>query len=91
MLAEGAYVAAVRRRLDVSEQTYYRWRDQFGGLKAQDAERLKELESENTKLAKLLAEAELAKSALKELADGTSRPGRASGNRKVVDGQTEAQ
>ena len=70
MLAEGEDVAAVCRHLEVSEQTYYRWRNQFGGLKAQDAKRLKELESENAKLKKLLAEAELHKAALKELAEG---------------------
>jgi len=70
MLAEGEDVAAVCRHLEVSEQTYYRWRNQFGGLKAQDAKRLKELEAENAKLKKLLAEAELHKAALKELAEG---------------------
>ena len=70
ILAEGQDVAAVCRQLEVSEQTYYRWRNQFGGLKAQDAKRLKELESENAKLKKLLAEAELHKAALKELAEG---------------------
>lgn len=70
MLTEGKDVAAVCRHLEVSEQTYYRWRNQFGGLKAQDAKRLKELEAENAKLKKLLAEAELHKAALKELAEG---------------------
>ncbi len=70
LLAEGSDVAAVCRQLQVSEQTYYRWRNQFGGLKAKDAKRLKELEGENARLKKLLAEAELEKSALKELAEG---------------------
>ena len=53
-----------------SEQTYYRWRNQYGGLKADDAKRLKELEKQNATLKRLLAEAELEKAALKELAEG---------------------
>lgn len=71
MLADGADVAAVCRELGVSEQTYYRWRNQYGGgLKADDAKRLKELEKQNATLKHLLAEAELEKAALKELAEG---------------------
>ncbi|WP_404442925.1 IS3 family transposase [Microbacterium marinum] len=70
MLADGQDVAAVCRELGVSEQTYYRWRNQFGGLKADDAKRLKELEKQNATLKRLLAEAELEKAALKELAGG---------------------
>jgi putative transposase len=69
-LAEGKDVAEVARQLEVSEQTYYRWRNQYGGMKADDAKRLKELERENSRLKKLLAEAELDKSMLKELAEG---------------------
>jgi len=70
MLADGQDVAAVCRELVVSEQTYYRWRNQYGGLKADDAKRLKELEKQNATLKRLLAEAELEKAALKELAEG---------------------
>ena len=70
MLGDGADVAAVCRELGVSEQTYYRWRNQYGGLKANDAKRLKELEKQNATLKRLLAEAELEKAALKELAEG---------------------
>ncbi|WP_188712195.1 IS3 family transposase [Microbacterium faecale] len=70
MLADGRDVAAVCRELGVSEQTYYRWRNQYGGLKADDAKRLKELEKQNATLKRLLAEAELEKAALKELAGG---------------------
>ncbi|MFB9280813.1 IS3 family transposase [Microbacterium laevaniformans] len=70
MLADGQNVAAVCRELGVSEQTYYRWRNQYGGLKADDAKRLKELEKQNATLKRLLAEAELEKAALKELAGG---------------------
>ena len=70
LLAEGKDVAEVCRELGVSEQTYYRWRNQFGGLKADDAKRLKELERENATLKRLLADAELEKAALKEIASG---------------------
>lgn len=70
MLTDGQDVAAVCRELGVSEQTYYRWRNQYGGLKADDAKRLKELEKQNATLKRLLAEAELEKAALKELAEG---------------------
>ena len=70
MLADGQDVAAVCRDLGVSEQTYYRWRNHYGGLKADDAKRLKEFEKQNATLKRLLAEAELEKAALKELAEG---------------------
>ncbi len=70
LLADGADVAAVCRELGVCEQTYYRWRNQYGGLKADDAKRLEELEKQNATLKRLLAEAELEKAALKELAEG---------------------
>jgi putative transposase len=53
-----------------SERTYHRWRNQFGGLKADDAKRLKDLERENSTLKRLLADAELEKAALKEIARG---------------------
>jgi putative transposase len=70
MLGEGKDVADVCRELQVSEQTYYRWRNQFGGLKADDAKRLKDLERENATLKRLLADAELEKAALKGIARG---------------------
>jgi len=56
--------------LEVSEQTYHRWRAQYGGMKAEEAKRLKELEEENKRLKKLLAEAELDKAILKEVIEG---------------------
>src|SRR3954449_10908431 len=74
LLGEGKDVADVCRELQVTEQTYYRWRNQFGGLKADDAKRLKDLE-ENSTLKRLLADAELETAALKEIARGTSKPG----------------
>ena len=70
ILAEGGDVAAVLRQLNVTEATYYRWRNQFGGLKAEDAKKLKHLEKQNLQLKKLLAEAELEKAVSKELAEG---------------------
>ena len=70
LLGWGQDVADVCRELQVSEQTYYRWRNQFGGLKADDAKKLKELEKENATLKRLLADAELEKAALKEIASG---------------------
>jgi putative transposase len=70
LLAEGTELGEVVRQLEVSEQTYYRWRNQYGGMKADDAKRLRELEKENARLKRLLAEAELDKSILKEVAQG---------------------
>ena len=70
LLGEGNTVADACRELGVTEQTYYRWRNQYGGMKADDAKRLKELEKQNATLKRLLAEAELEKAALKELAEG---------------------
>jgi putative transposase len=70
LLGEGKDVADVCRELQVSEQTYYRWRNQFGGLKADGAKRLTDLEGENATLKRLLADAELEKAALKEIAQG---------------------
>ena len=69
ILAEGGDVAAVVRELNVTEATYHRWRNQYGGLKAEDAKKLKHLEKQNLQLKKLLAEAELEKAVLKELAE----------------------
>jgi transposase-like protein len=70
MLNEGKDVADVCRELQVSEQTYYRWRNQFGGMNADDAKGLKDLERENATLKRLLADAELEKAALKEISRG---------------------
>lgn len=68
--AEGKDTAAVCRELKVSEATYHRWRNQYGGLEAEDAKRLKTLERENATLKRLLADAELEKDALREIARG---------------------
>ena len=70
MLNAGKELSAVLQALEVSEATYHRWRTQFGGMKGEEAKRLKELEDENKRLKKLLAEAELDKSILKEALEG---------------------
>ena len=69
-LAKGRTVAQVVKKLGVTEQTYYRWRKEYGGLRMDQAKRLKELEKENIRLKKLVAEAELDKAILKEAASG---------------------
>jgi putative transposase len=71
LLGEGADVAKVARHLEVSEQTYHRWRNQFGGMKADDASRLKELERENARLKRLVADKELEIDALREISRGS--------------------
>jgi transposase-like protein len=70
MLNEGADVAAVARHLQVTETTYHRWRNQYGGMKADDAKRLKELEKENGQLKRIVADQALDIVALKEIASG---------------------
>jgi transposase-like protein len=70
MLAAGRTIGEVCQSLGVSEQTFHRWRHQYGGMKAEEAKRLKELEEENKRLKKLLAEAELDKAILKEALEG---------------------
>lgn len=69
-LNAGQRIEQVCQALEISEATFHRWRNQYGGMKAQEARRLKELEQENARLKKLLAEAELDKAMLKELASG---------------------
>jgi len=70
MLNEGKDLTVVLRRLEISESTWNRWRHRNGGMDVKEAKRLKELETENARLTKLLAEAELDKAMLKELAEG---------------------
>ena len=71
LLNDGKDLTEVLRQLEVSESSWNRSRAQYGGMKANEAKRLRELESDNTRLKKLLAEAELDKAMLKELAEGT--------------------
>jgi transposase-like protein len=69
-LSKGTSVAAAVKKIAVTEQTYYRWRKEYGGLKVDQAKRLKTLEQENARLKRLLADAELDKAILKEAASG---------------------
>lgn len=69
LLNAGQTAGQVLQALGVSEATYHRWRQQYGGMKAQEARRLKELELENARLKKLLADAHLDKDILKSALD----------------------
>lgn len=69
-LGEGTDVAAVARHLEVSEATLHRWRNQYGGMKADDAKRLRELERENRELKQIVADKELENRALREISRG---------------------
>lgn len=70
LLGEGMELPEVIKQLEVSEQTFYRWRNQFGGMKADDVKRLKELEAENARLKRIVADQVLENQALKEIAKG---------------------
>ena len=66
----GKTTAQAAREVGITEQTYYRWRKEFGGLKLDQAKRLKELEKENSRLKRLVAELSLEKQVLREVAQG---------------------
>ena len=70
LLAQGETVGGVCRRIGVSEQSYYRWRREYGGLKVDQARRLKALEAENARLRRAVADLTLDKLILKEAAEG---------------------
>ena len=70
MLGEGKTIPEAAKELGISEQTYHRWRNQYGGMKADDAKRLRELERENIGLKKIVADQALDIDMLKELAEG---------------------
>ncbi len=67
-LSDGMAIGQACQKLEVSEQTFHRWRNQYGGMKANDAKRLKELERENGRLKKLVADISLDNAILKEAA-----------------------
>ena len=70
MPGEGQPMVEVCKHLEVTEQTYYRWRNQYGGMKADDAKRLKELERENQRLKRIVADQALDIDMLKEVNRG---------------------
>jgi transposase-like protein len=70
MISQGAKVSEASRKLGVTEQTYYRWRREYGGMRVEQAKRLKELEKENARLKKLVADISLDNAILKEAARG---------------------
>ena len=70
MLGAGQSVGQVVQRLGVSEQTFSRWRNQYGGMKSGEAKRLKELEQENARLKRAVADLTLDNQMLKEVAEG---------------------
>jgi putative transposase len=70
LLSEGKQIPEVAKTLGVAEQTFHRWRNTYGGMKAEDVKRLKELERENGQLKRIVADKELENLALKEIARG---------------------
>ena len=68
--SQGMTIGEVSRKLGISEQTYYRWRKDYGGMRVDQAKRLKELEKENARLKKLVADLSLDNDILKEAARG---------------------
>jgi transposase len=70
LLGEGMELPEVTKQLEVSEATYHRWRAQYGGMRADDVKRLKELEVENARLKRIVADQTLEVQALKEIARG---------------------
>ena len=69
-LSRGASIAEASKKIGVTEQTYYRWRKEYGGMRVEQARKLKELEKENARLKKLVADLSLDNSILKEAARG---------------------
>ena len=70
MLSQGDSIGQASRKMGITEQTYYRWRKEYGGMRIEQAKRLKELEKENARLKKLVADLSLDNAILKEAAKG---------------------
>ncbi len=70
LLSQGMSITEASRKIGVTEQTYYRWRKEYGGMRLEQAKRLKELEKENSRLKKLVADISLDNAILKEAAEG---------------------
>ena len=72
LLSQGAALAVIWKKIGVSDCTYYRWRKEYGGMRIEQAKRLKELEQENSRLKRLVADLSLDNAILKEAARGNS-------------------
>ncbi len=70
LLQQGAAIAVISKKIGVSVHTYYRWRKEYGGMRVEQAKRLKEVEKENSRLKKLVADLSLDNAILKEAAEG---------------------
>jgi putative transposase len=70
MLSQGATLSVILKKIGVSDATYYRWRKEYGGMRVDQARRLKELEQENSRLKKLVADLSLDNAILKEASRG---------------------
>jgi putative transposase len=70
LLSQGSGIAEASRKIGVTEQTYYRWRREYGGMRVEQARKLKDLEKENARLKKLVADISLDNAILKEAAEG---------------------
>jgi len=70
LISQGTAIAVVAKKIGVTEQTYYRWRKEYGGMRIEQARRLKELEQENSRLKKLVADLSLDNAILKEASRG---------------------
>ncbi len=69
-ISQGIPIAEASRKIGITQQTYYRWRKEYGGLRIEQAKKLKSLEKENARLKKLVADLSLDKAILKEAAEG---------------------
>jgi putative transposase len=72
MLSQGSTVSIVCKKIGVTDQTYYRWRKEYGGMRVDQARRLKDLEQENSRLKRVVADFALDNAILKEAARGNS-------------------
>ncbi len=72
LISQGSTIGVASRQIGVTEQTYYRWRREYGGMGVEQARRLRELEKENTRLKRLVADLSLDNAILKEAARGNS-------------------
>ncbi len=70
LLQQGGTIAVISKKIGVSAHTYYRWRKEYGGMRVEQAKRLKEVEKENSRLKKLVADLSLDNAILKEAAEG---------------------